>query len=149
MKNYSKQFDVIWADLDPNRHMRHTAYNNYAAQVRVDFMDEYGLSLSQMEKLQLGPVLFKEQTQFISEVRMGERITVDLKVAGLSADGERWKMVHHIYKSDGKLSAIITVEGAWIDMAKRKLKPPPPEFAIGFRELPKTEDFQEIVKGTK
>lgn len=146
MKNYSKTFEVIWADMDPNRHMRHTAYNDYAAQVRVTFMADNGLSLEEMEKLQLGPVLFKEETRFLSEVRMGEKITVDLQISGLSADGERWRMVHHIYKSDGKLSAIISVDGAWIDMEKRKLKPPPKKFAANFNELPKTNDFQEIAK---
>ncbi|MBN1649717.1 MAG: thioesterase family protein [Bacteroidales bacterium] len=147
MNNYSKNFEVIWADMDPNRHMRHTAYNDYAAQVRVSFMVDNGLSLEEMEKLQLGPVLFKEETVFLSEIRMGEKIKVDIQIAGLSNDGDRWKMVHHIYKSNGKLSAIITVEGAWIDMTQRKLKAPPAKLSANFNELPKTKDYQEIIKG--
>ena len=146
MTKYSKHFEVIWADMDPNRHMRHTAYNDYAAQVRVSYMADKGLDLEEMEKLQLAPILFKEETQFLSEIRMGEKIKVDLQISGLSSDGERWQMVHHIYKSDGKLSAIISVDGAWIDMEKRKLKPPPEKFAANFNELPKTDDFQEIAK---
>jgi acyl-CoA thioester hydrolase len=145
--NFSKQFDVIWADLDPNRHMRHTAYNDYAAQVRVAFMTENGLSLEEMERQNLGPILFKEETQFLSEIRIGERIKVDLQISGLSQDGERWKMVHQIFKSDGKLSAIIKVEGAWIDMEKRKLKAPPSDMVNQFNKLPKTGDYQDIVKG--
>jgi acyl-CoA thioester hydrolase len=149
MQKYTKQFDVIWADLDPNRHMRHTAYNDYAAQVRVAFMDDNGIGFDEMEKLMLGPVLFKEETHFLSEVRMGERITVDLQIAGLSLDGERWKMVHQVFKSDGSLSAVIKVEGAWMDMVKRKLKQPPKELVNKFNELPKTDDYQEIVKGQK
>jgi acyl-CoA thioester hydrolase len=146
MTKYSKSFEVIWADMDPNRHMRHTAYNDYAAQVRVAFMADNGLSLEEMERLQLGPVLFKEETRFISEIRMGERITVDLQISGLSSDGERWQMVHHIYKANGKLSAIISVDGAWIDMEKRKLKAPPASLTKNFNELTKTADFKEIVK---
>ena len=149
MINFNKDFEVIWADMDPNRHMRHTAYNNYAAQVRVAFMAENGLSLEEMEKLQLAPVLFKEETYFLSEIRMGEHIKVDIQIAGLSADGERWKMLHHIHRSDGKLSAIIKVEGAWIDMEKRKLKAPPESLVLNFNELPKTADYQEIVKNEK
>ena len=149
MQNFQKQFDVIWADLDPNRHMRHTAYNDYAAQVRVAFMDDNGIGFDEMEKLHLGPVLFREETLFLAEVRMGEHITVDLQIAGLSLDGERWKMVHQVFKSDGALSAVITVEGAWIDMVKRKLKPPPENLVSKLNELPKTADFREIVKGVK
>jgi acyl-CoA thioester hydrolase len=149
MINYSKSFEVIWADMDPNRHMRHTAYNDYAAQVRVAFMADNGLTLEEMERLQLGPVLFKEETRFLSEVRMGEKIEVDLQISGLSSDGERWQMVHHIYKSDKKLSAIITVDGAWIDMTKRKLKAPPSSLTKNFNELTKTDNFKEIVKKAK
>ena len=147
--NFSKHFEVIWANMDPNRHMRHTAYNDYAAQVRVAFMSENGLSLEEMESLHLGPILFREETQFLSEIRMGEKIEVDVQIAGLSADGERWKMVHQIFKSDGKLSAIIKVEGAWIDMEKRKLKPPPEVLVKKFNALTKTQDYQEIVKKSK
>lgn len=35
----TKEFEVKWADLDPNRHMRHSAYNDYAAHMRVKFLE--------------------------------------------------------------------------------------------------------------
>jgi acyl-CoA thioester hydrolase len=36
-------FNTKWSDFDPNRHMRHTAYNDYAAEVRVRFVFETGI----------------------------------------------------------------------------------------------------------
>ncbi len=144
MKFY-KIFEPIWADMDPNRHMRHTAYNDYAAQVRVAFLQEFGYGLEEMEKLKLGPVLFKEETAFLSEVRLGDTIKVDLQISGLSSEGRRWNMVHHIYKNEHKLSAIVKVEGAWIDMEKRKLKIPPDNMFEKFNSLPKTSEYKEIV----
>ncbi len=147
MESFSQSFDVIWADMDPNRHMRHTAYNDYAAQLRVSFMTAHGLDIDEMEKLQMGPVLFREETRFLSEVRIGERINVDIRIAGLSSDGERWRLVHRIFKRDGSLSAVVTADGAWIDLRKRKLKALPPKYAQDFNKLPRTEDFQEIIKG--
>ena len=146
MPQYIRTYETLWADMDPNKHMRHTAYNDYAAQVRVAFMAEHGLGLDVMEKLHLGPVLFREETRFLKEVRMGETIKVDMRLAGMSKDGERWKMRHNIYKQNDKIAAIITVEGAWIDMATRKLTPPPADMLEYFEALEKTEDYMEIVK---
>ena len=67
---------MIWADLDPNAHMRHTAYNDYAAQVRVGLFDELNLPLAKLVASGYGPILFHEDTSFKSEVFMNERITV-------------------------------------------------------------------------
>nr|WP_299046804.1 thioesterase family protein [uncultured Polaribacter sp.] len=36
--NFEVSFNTKWSDFDPNRHMRHTAYNDYAAEVRVRFL---------------------------------------------------------------------------------------------------------------
>ncbi len=146
ISKYIRTYETLWADMDPNRHMRHTAYNDYAAQVRVAFMAENGMGLDTMEKLHIGPVLFREETRFLKEVRMGETIKVDMCLAGMSKDGERWKMVHHVYKQNDKLAAIITVEGAWIDMITRKLTPPPADLLVCFDNLEKTDDYREILK---
>ena len=146
MSKYIRTYETLWADMDPNRHMRHTAYNDYAAQVRVAFMAEHSMGLDTMEKLHIGPVLFREETKFLKEVRMGEIIKVDMCLAGMSKDGERWKMVHHVFKQNEKIAAIITVDGAWIDMHTRKLTSPPEEMLKYFEELDKTEDYLEIVK---
>ncbi len=143
---FYKIFTPIWADMDPNRHMRHTAYNDYAAQVRVAFLQDYGYDVEKLEKLKLGPVLFREETSFLREIRLGDTIKVDLRVSGLSREGRRWNMVHHIYNGEGKISAVIKVEGAWIDMEKRKVVVPPPDLFEKFKNLPRTEDFKEIVK---
>ena len=53
MTEYSKSYDVRWADLDPNFHMRHTAYNDYAAQVRLNFLQDRGITLEKMKELNL------------------------------------------------------------------------------------------------
>ena len=76
---------------------------------------------------------------------MGTDISVNLKVIGLSSKGERWKIQHEIFNETGKLSAIITVYGAWLDLVKRKLTTPPTKFQTIFNEVEKTEDFKEIL----
>ncbi len=143
---FSKIFEPIWADMDPNQHMRHTAYNNYAAQVRVDFFHSIGMGYEEMETRRLGAVLLREDTHFVREIRLGDKIRIDLEISGLSADGRFWNLTHHIYKNEDKLSAVIYIEGGWIHMDKRKIIAPPEEILKKLQALPRSNDFREIVK---
>lgn len=139
---YSKTYEIIWANIDANRHLRHTAYNDYAAQVRVSFFKDFGFSVEKLARLMIGPILFSEHTKFMREVGMNDSITVDIRVASMRKDASRWKIVHQVFRSDGILSAVITVEGAWMDLNTRKLTIPPPEILGMIDSMPKTEDFE-------
>jgi len=138
-------FNTKWSDFDPNRHMRHTAYNDYAAEVRVRFFQEHGLSINEFAKLNIGPILFKEETSFLKEIHIGENITVHMALEGVSKGIERWRFTHQIFNQKGQLAAEIKVYGAWIDLLKRKLTAPPAKFVEIFEDLPKTESFKEIL----
>lgn len=140
--SFSKSFQVIWADIDANRHMRHSAYYDYAAQMRVMFFSESGYSLEKLAQLNIGPVLFREEAVFLKEIHMNESISVDINLAAMRQDGSRWKIVHNISKSSGEKSAVITVEGAWLDLQKRKLTTPPQELLQAVDQMPKTENFE-------
>ena len=141
---YSVSFKSKWADFDANKHMRHTAYNDYAAECRIRFFNLYGLSPEFFEAHNFGPILFEENTRFYREIKMGESITVDLRLTATSKNAERFKTSNRIYKEDGVLAAEINVYIAWIDLSKRKLISPPEEAIKMLSELDKTEDFQEI-----
>ena len=52
--------------------------------------------------------------------------------------------MHEVYNEAGKLSAIIKVYGAWIDLTKRKLRIPPVETKEMFAFAEKAEDFEII-----
>lgn len=134
-----------WADFDPNNHMRHTAYNDYAAESRVRMFDAYGLSLAEFNRLRVGPVLFKEETSFYREIGIGDTITVEVFLKGASQLGERFKFVHKIFRGDGVLSAEIEIYAAWIDLNKRKLTTPPAVVIEVLGKLAKTDDFEEIL----
>ena len=141
---FQVKFKTKWSDFDPNRHMRHTAYNDYAAEVRVRYFQENGLSINEFAKLNIGPILFKEETSFYKEIHIGENITVKMELEGVSKGIERWRFKHQIFNENGLLSAEIKVYGAWIDLIKRKLTSPPKQFVEIFENLPKTNNFVEI-----
>lgn len=141
MKEFSLGFEVRWADMDANRHMRHSAYNDYAAHLRVKLLKAIDLDLATMAKLNFGPVLFREETVFLRETGLGETISVDVKLQKTRRDGSRWTFVHEFFKENGKVAARLTVDGAWMDLEKRKLTALPEQFQQGLFEIPHTEDF--------
>ena len=125
-----------WADMDPNGHMRHSAYADYAADQRIVLLAAWGYDVARFAQLRLGPILFREETKFLKEVHIGESIRVDSRLAALAADGARWSILHTLYKADGRVAATVTVDGAWLDLDRRKLAVPPAELTAAFAALP-------------
>lgn len=142
--SYKVDFATKWSDFDPNRHMRHTAYNEYAAEVRIRYFAAHNFSIHEFTKHSIGPILFEEYTSFRKEIHLGENISVNLKLSGISENYERWKIVHEVFNQKGELSAIIKVYGAWIDLTKRKLTSPPTAAFAMFDKAKRTDDFEEI-----
>ncbi len=127
MRVYTKEFEVRWADMDPNKHMRHSAYDDYANHTRLALFTEIGLSYEKLSSLNIGPILFSENVLFKREIDLCEKIMVKCHLSDLSDDGKYWSFVHYMYKENGILAAEITVKGAWIDLHQRKLAVPPEE----------------------
>jgi acyl-CoA thioester hydrolase len=128
-----------WADMDPNGHMRHSAYADYAADQRVVLLSQWGYDVKRFAELRLGPILFREETKYLKEVSIGEEIRVDGRLASVNADGSRWSIVHTVFKADGRVAATITVDGAWLDLDRRKLTVPPAELTAAFASMPTYE----------
>lgn len=143
--SFKSNFTTIWANFDPNRHMRHTAYNDYAAECRVRFFNENGFNVERFGKENFGPIIFREETNFFREVKMGEDITVELFLDGLSENGERFKLSHKVYKPDGVLAAEIKILGAWIDLTARKLITPPSDMLDIVSRIEKSDEYEEIL----
>jgi len=141
---YQHHFTTKWADFDPNRHMRHSAYVDYTAEIRVRFFAKHGLSMDEFIKLNIGPILFKEETTFFKEINIGEDIDVDMTLEAASANFERWRFTHRVFNSKGKLAAEVKVYGAWINLIKRELTRPPEVLINVFKDLPKSEHFEVI-----
>jgi len=137
-------FTTTWSDFDPNAHMRHTAYNDYAAEVRSRFFTHHGFSLSEFAKHNVGPILFEENTRFFREILVGEDITATLELIGASSKFERFKFKHTIIKNDSVIAAEIKIYGAWIDLTKRKLTVPPQKMIDIFNGMEKPKNFETI-----
>jgi acyl-CoA thioester hydrolase len=138
---YAKVFEVRWADLDANFHMRNAAYLEYTAQVRFSYLSENGFTIRRFKELGFGPVLFSERVEYLREIGPEQRINVNFRLGGLSVDGRKWRGYHQVSRDDGIEAARLTVEGAWLDMSTRKLRVPPGELLAILNSLDKTDDF--------
>ncbi len=144
MDVYSKKVEIRWSDLDPNFHLRHSVYYDWGAYTRISFLNENGLTPQLMIQHHIGPIIFREECVFKREIQFGDTVEVFLKLAKSTKDAARWTMIHEVWKNTDTLSAVITIDGAWIDTQIRKLAIPPPMFADKMHLLPKTENFELV-----
>lgn len=141
---YCKTCEVRWADLDPNRHLRHSVYLDYAAQARVALFSDYGLPVDEIAKTGLGPILFREEIKYLREVKGMEEVTVCCELRWMYEDGSRWCFSHRMFKNDAVPVAELTVDGAWLDLNTRKLGTPSNELREVIMKFPRTDDFKWV-----
>jgi acyl-CoA thioester hydrolase len=142
MEKYIQAIQVRWSDLDPNVHLRHSVYYDWGAFCRIEFLKQNYLTTELMQQLRIGPILFREECVFRKEIKMGDRITIDLELIKAKKDFSRWSIRHTIRKNTDVTAAILTVDGAWMDVIKRKLATPGQEVVNVFSKMPLSDDFQ-------
>lgn len=141
MSGYSKKLEIRWADIDPNFHVLHSKYYDFAAFCRMSFMTEHGITPGIMMEKNVGPIIFREECLFKTEIKFGDEVTATLWLHKLSDDQRKWTFINELYINKHTLAAVITVDGAWMDTKLRKVVIPPDEFKAGFDSIPKTSNF--------
>jgi acyl-CoA thioester hydrolase len=121
---YTKEVEVIWADMDPNQHMRHTSYSQYAAHARISFFNDMGYPLTKLAEMGLGAVLLREESTYFREVHLHEKIKISVELLKSTSDFCRYTIVQTINKENGKTAAKVIIDGTWIDMKSRKVTTP-------------------------
>ena len=140
MSLFKKKLQLRWSDMDPNFHLRHSVYYDFAASLRTEYLIAHGITPQLMLKEHFGPILFREEAIFKKEIRLGDELYMDVKASKLSEDYSRFGMQHQIWRGED-ICAIINVEGAFMDTVKRKLTVPPQIAKEMVDSLPKTDDF--------
>ena len=140
--NTVRSFEVRWADVDANGHMRHSAYYDYAAHLRLVMFEEAGISFKKIISMGIGPALFREEARFYKEFNLMQIFTIDAAVKKMRKSGKIWIIQHQFFTAENQLAATITVEGTWIDLTTRRATSPPAELQAILPNLPHTDDFE-------
>jgi acyl-CoA thioester hydrolase len=146
MQSFKTPIEVRWSDLDPNVHVRHSVYYDWGALSRINFLNANGLTTGVMQQLQIGPILFREECVFKREIRLGDKVSMNIELVKSRKDYSRWTIRHTMIKDDDIVAAILTLDGAWIDIAKRKLAIPPQAVVDAFNVMPRAEEFEWLVQ---
>lgn len=144
MGEFSREFTLRWSDADANGHVRHTVYAELAVEARMAFLQEAGYGWTELSQAGIGPILLREELDYLREIGLGERVRVDLEMAGASPDGARWRIRHGIYKAGGEQAGRVTVTGGWIDLVARRLVHPPEPLRAHFESAPRASDFEVL-----
>lgn len=133
-----------WADMDANAHMANVAYLSKCVDSRMSFFKQNGFPVTEFAKRRLGPVVRRDELEYFREIPLLEPITVTLALAGMAADGSRFRLVNEVLNGEGKLAARITSEGGWLDLAARKLIAPPADLLDAFNKMPHAMAFEQL-----
>jgi acyl-CoA thioester hydrolase len=120
--------------------MRNTAYLDKSADVRMMFFAENGFPMSEFMRQGLGPVVVKDEIEYIREFQLLDEVEVTLSLAGMAEDGSRMRLRNEFFRQ-GKLAARVTSTGGWLDLNQRRLISPPPALLAALKSMDKSEDF--------
>jgi acyl-CoA thioester hydrolase len=67
---------------------------------------------------------------------------MNLQLLRSKKDFSRWSIQHQILKNGDTVCAVLTVDGAWMNIVQRKLTTPPQEVNDVFSQMPKAEKFE-------
>ena len=135
---------VMWSQIDANRHLRHSAYADICTQARCNMMNQLGFSVNECAKLGIGPILFREETVFFKEIRLDETVYVVVELTQWNKENHRFSFKQTLYNSKDIKAAVVTIDGAWMDLAQRKLCTLPMDTTQLIEDMPKSEDFRFI-----
>jgi acyl-CoA thioester hydrolase len=135
-----------WADIDLNQHMRNSAFSDWAAHARTEWLNANGFTMLNLVELKMTPIMFEDRTRYLKEIRLGERIDIELQLAGADRDGSRW-FVRHIFRRGATVCAVYEAKGAWFSVATRRLAPVPPGLLGAYAKLARTDDYADLSSG--
>jgi len=132
-----------WADIDPNQHMRHSAFADWAAYVRTEWLNTNGLDMQKLMELKVAPIMFEENVKYFKEVLLGDRITIELQLAGTNDDASRW-LLRHTFRRGATVCAVSEAKGAWFNIVTRRIAPPPRGLLEAFANIVRTDDYVDL-----
>jgi acyl-CoA thioester hydrolase len=135
-----------WADIDLNQHMRHSAFADWAAYARTEWLNANGLSTPKLVELRIMPIMFEDRTRFLKEILLGERVHIELQLAAGDREGSRWSL-RHTFRRGNTVCAVYEAKGAWFSIATRRIIPAPPGLLEAYGNLARTDDYAELSSG--
>ncbi|AOP32982.1 acyl-CoA thioester hydrolase [Leptospira tipperaryensis] len=119
IKLFTHTVKVRWVDLDENGHVNNGVYQSYFHEARVAAFDETGLSLTELRKRNIGPVILKAELEYKMELKYPE--TTRLTTRFEAQKGSRVLTIQDLYReSDGALVCSAKFYGLFMDLKRMR-----------------------------
>ena len=141
---FEHTFQVAWGDLDANRHLRNTAYLDYAAQTRMLYLASVGFTPAAFAKHHIGPIVFDDHITYHKELLFLEHLTVTVSCGGLNESGSKFVLVNRVKNDNGDLCASVRSHGAWFDLQARRVSAPPEALKAAMEALAHDDEFETL-----
>ena len=138
---FSAEFQVAWADLDPNGHLSNSSYLNYAVQTRFAYLASRGFGPADFAAHRVGPAVLSETITYRRELRFLDRFRVEYRASGANTSGSKFRVVNTFVGADGEPRAQVESFGVWFDLKSRKTTVPPDKLAQAMAALARTDDY--------
>lgn len=119
MASFSVRVGVRSYELDMNGHVNHSVYHQFGEHARSSHLDAAGCSMARMVQLGIGIVLLETRVRFLRELRHGDEVDVDSRLA--FGEGRTFTIDHTLLRSDGVVAAEIACVMGLLDQENRKL----------------------------
>lgn len=149
MKAFHITVKARWADMDQNGHLANSAFLDMAVDTRMSFFTAHGFPAQEFARRQFGPVVRRDEMEYLREVRLLEEIVVTLELAGMAENGSRFRLASDFFKAGREPCARLRTEGGWLDLRARRLMLPPPEVLEALALLTRTPDFEVMPPSVK
>jgi acyl-CoA thioester hydrolase len=138
---FSRTLYVGWEDVDANGHMKNTSYLAKAVDLRMMYFQEHGFTMAELGRRRLGPVVLREEIEYLRELYLMDAVRVTLRLAGASEDASHFHIRNDLYRPDGEPAAVVRSAVCWLDLNDRRLVRPPARLAALVLAMPRTEEF--------
>jgi len=116
---FSATLEVRWRDLDAMNHVNNAVYFTYLEQARVRYLRE--LELVSVSPSDIGFILAEARCQFKSPLKLGERVTVYIRVSDIGRSSFVFR--YRMEGEDGRLAAEATTTQVRYDYERERSVP--------------------------
>lgn len=124
------QIPVYETYLDAFGHVNHARYLELYEQARWDWMADYQLSLADIHRLQVGPVILNVNLNYRREVLARQTLAIHTRVVDYQK--KIFTLGQEMYLPDGELASTLQITGGMMDLRARKLVMPPDIWLAAF-----------------
>ncbi len=117
---FSVQIPVRGYELDSLGHVNQAVYPQYAEHARWEYLATLGIGQGIVQGGS-APIVLEQNIKYRGELRVGDEITVTCEP--IWGEGKVFRFEQEIRKTDGRLSAEISVVCGVMDLTARKLLP--------------------------